>query len=285
MKFCTRILTICILFAGQTAQAKVNCSAMAAFDRLNDSEVRLRQYQTPARFRRDALILEAELEFVHTINLENALGSNSLAQEIEVFATFVTHADRLRTLLWTGDPDIVRQYLNTPTVMRNNERLSFHLRMLPCEWPTTLSTPPPQTEPPKIGPSKSILIYVTTIAAMVIAAAIGGFASWIFFRNRRREMRRTQRFSTNYTTTYRDNNGTYPATLLDISGWGGKLKHIPDNPPKNGEDIEIVIVDEQMIGTIVWQNAHYSGVRFKKALSKDMVLNVLKCARAQQDDI
>lgn len=84
-------------------------------------------------------------------------------------------------------------------------------------------------------------------------------------------LRRSKRHNTAYETRYTWANKTITGTLLDLNCHGTKLRHQLKYPLPKGESIDIAILDDWCGGTVMWSNAHYSGIKFKSAIDLEIV--------------
>jgi hypothetical protein len=57
---------------------------------------------------------------------------------------------------------------------------------------------------------------------------------------------------------------------------GIKLRHSADKPVEIGTQIEVYIFDKWHMGTVAWGNAHYFGILFRHALSRQDVRQLHK---------
>ena len=94
------------------------------------------------------------------------------------------------------------------------------------------------------------------------ALALPVIKHWVVLRQRR-----AKRHNTLYPTQYLSEKHKINGTLIDINCHGVKLRHELDSPPPKGQTVEIAICDHWVEGQVMWSNAHYSGVQFRKTLS------------------
>ncbi len=280
MKPLLHFATLLLLLIGQAAKAEVNCTAIAAFDRLHDAQVRLNDYQTPARFDLDASIVRAELAYVRDLDLATVLGSNSLVQNKQVFARFTAHSERLLARIEQGDPARLRAHFADPDRKRNMETLIVYLRSLPCNLTGVSFTN--NTMEQTVGSGSPFEIDLKEVIIFLAAVVTAGLLAWLAQRYRRKQKRRARRYTANYATTYRWNNADFAGLLMDISGRGSKLKHHPDAPLELGASVHIIILGEWKSCSIVWTNAHYSGILFEQALRHKSVQKIHKAQLIRQ---
>ncbi len=109
------------------------------------------------------------------------------------------------------------------------------------------------------------LVIVATVGTM-IAIAVPILRNWLLLRQRK-----AKRHNTRHITNYQWNNRIIEGMLVDINCFGAKLKHEKDNPIPVGTPIEVRIDDGDIIGTVMWSNANYSGVQFRKSITLEAV--------------
>jgi len=107
---------------------------------------------------------------------------------------------------------------------------------------------------------RNLFIAVTT--AIIVAWALPHFQNW-----RRLLRRKAKRHNIQYLTQYKWAGHRYTGTLVDISCHGTKLKHDAEMPPPLRTIVGMTIGDDLIEGTVIWNNMHYSGVQFRKAVS------------------
>ena len=103
---------------------------------------------------------------------------------------------------------------------------------------------------------------ILLLLAGVTALALPLVKRWIVLRQRR-----AKRHNTIYSTQYLSKKHKINGTLIDINCHGAKLRHEMDSPLPKGQAVEIAICDQWIEGHVMWSNAHYSGVQFRKTLS------------------
>ena len=106
-----------------------------------------------------------------------------------------------------------------------------------------------------------------TLLVMLLAAGGTAIAAPIMKRGIRRRRRRARRHNTTFATQYLSDAQNLEGMLIDINCHGTKLRHQTDRPLPKGQPVEIAIFDQWIEGTVMWSNAHYSGVQFRKSLS------------------
>jgi hypothetical protein len=119
------------------------------------------------------------------------------------------------------------------------------------------------------------LVIIAAIG-LVTGIAVPQIQKWLIGRRRR-----ATRHNTSYPAKYRWDDRTTQGMLLDINCYGTKLRHETGNPLPQGSSLEVFIQEEWSHCTVMWSNAHYSGLQFKSAIDLDTVHAVCRAGHVQ----
>lgn len=124
------------------------------------------------------------------------------------------------------------------------------------------------------GFAYSATVSLITLPGMAIFAML-----YLKETRSRFKKRRGKRFPCNLDCTYTRSGQSHPATIIDISCFGAKLKTHTQCTPGDTANIKIANVNFNVL--VRWTGADSTGVQFTKAFPNDILQNLLKHTQNQ----
>ncbi len=281
------------IWVGQPAQA--DCLVIDQLDKLHTLQSRLARDPDTALFANDIRQLRVISRSLANGDAVGAVDGNSFTGPGADIVRFLENTKTLLQRASLHDPQSVRPHF-TRSVRNNLQEVATHLTALRCnDTQIAVDTATASQEGTSGGDRdaedlaevaetlSAIAEEVFQLRSLAIVIAIGVITSitapiikrWIVLRRRR-----AKRHNTTYAMQYLWNDRTIPGVLIDINCHGTKLRHEKDNPIPIGENIKLQICGEWSTGTVMWSNAHYSGVQFNRIIGLTEVKTI--CTQSEQ---
>ncbi|WP_342075392.1 PilZ domain-containing protein [Yoonia sp. SS1-5] len=287
---------------GMPAFADQSCAVMIGLYNLHFAQDRLARGYDQTSFAFDVSFLERQVGVFSQGLDATSLGVEAQSSAHLTFERLIDSARHAVRAIDPSDPNTAATYFDQPQVRQTLAAADHLLAKMHCarvasERPGQTSAQPHFDEaptparPPSTttqtrggttdsddGPASPIKAsYVTLI--LLIGSIIGTIiAVRLIRRHLQRKRRRARRYPALYATRYTREGREYEGVLHDISGNGAKLAHDAENAPKLKTAIAIMIGADWHHGVIAWNNQHYSGILFNKALSAAQVADIRNSA-------
>ncbi len=288
------ILLISML--GVAAPAHADCVLMDTLGKLHTIQSRLARDPGSALFATDIRQIRGMSSGISDRATLDAVDGNRFTGHGADFIRFLQNTRSLLQSASLDDPQSIRMHFGKST-RDNLAEISQHLRDLQCTDEQVAVDTRAAAERRRGGDSdaddlaevaenlKTLANEVFQLRTLAIAAAVVMVvmaALPILRRWRILQRRRAKRHNTTYETPYKWNGRETGGMLIDINCFGTKLRHATGAPLPQGSDIEIAICNQWIAGTVMWGNAHYSGVQFGKSISLSAVEQVRASSQAAE---
>ncbi|MDX8352228.1 hypothetical protein [Cognatiyoonia sp. IB215182] len=283
MRLLACAFAICLATGAQAQSVSQGCLVIADIDRLHDIQTRLARNPDSVMFVDDIRMLRKTVSDISDRAALEAVESNTLAIKGNTFTRFLQNTRALLELASLDDPNSVAPHF-TSRVRTNLANVRSYLVDLRCT----------AEEIAAAEDAAAVAITDTSDddAVEIIREAAQQLISWtnlflftsiglstlviirLWHRFSVRRKRRAKRHAVTYKTAYRLANATRPGRLIDINCYGTKLRHGQNVPPSKGTALDVLIGDDWVSASVMWTNAHYAGVQFKRSVSLDVVQEV-----------
>lgn len=276
---------VAMFFAtGALAQSAAQaCLVIADIDRLHGIQTRLARNPGTVLFVDDIRMLRNTVSSISDRAALDAVQSNALAAKGTTFVRFLQNTRALLQLASLDDPNSVAPHFNS-RIRTNLSNVQTYLIDLRCtdeelaaaEDITTRAAFDPSDDDAVqiIRQAAEELINLTNLVHCTSIALLGVATTRLWHKLDARRRRRTKRHAAAYRTLYRLINATGAGRLIDINCYGTKLRHGMTAPPDRGSIVDIQIGDAWVEGSVMWTNAHYAGVQFKRSITLEIVHHV-----------
>lgn len=265
---------------GTGGQAYADCVIIHQIDNLHTIQSRLARNPDSALFITDIRQLRAFSRGLSHRGALDAVDGNAFTGQGAEVVRFLQNTQALLQRASLDDPDSVRPHF-TPAVRSNLAAVRGHLRDLRCNDDQIAVETAQKAERRSSSNSdaEDLAEVAETINALaeevfqlrslilfVVTMTIGAIVVPAIRRWRHLRMRRAKRHNATYQTRYIVGDRETGGMLIDINCHGTKLRHQADNPLAQGTAVEISVAENWVAGTVMWSNAHYSGVQFKSSI-------------------
>lgn len=288
------MIVLCVLLGTSGRPALANCLIIDQVDKLHILQNRLSQNPDTGLFPTDIRQMRMIARTLSDRDVVKAVDGNTLMGQGARFARLMRDTRTLLQSVSLDDPASVTPHF-TSARRKDLQAISNDLKDLRCTDDQVAVAESDAAENALRGNSdassdvedmqqvaetlsrisqevfqlRSLLVLIGVIAASMILTPV--IRHWLIVRQRR-----AKRHTTTYATHYDGGTGQYDGMLLDVNCYGTKLRHAPSQPLEVGADVKVRIDAEWTQGTVMWSNAHYSGVQFKRAISLEDVAAIRK---------
>ena len=270
---------ICTLGAGLPAHA--NCLLIDELDKLHIIQSRLANDPATGLFATDIRQLRVISSGISNRAAVDAVEGNSFTGHGADVVRFLQETQLLLQRASLDDPQSVRGHFNRET-RANLARVGTHLTDLRCRSDQIAIDAQIAAERGTGGSSDAedlaevtetlngLADEVFQLRSLLILILVVTGTSLIMPLVRHRlilRRRRAKRHNITYPTHYLHDDRKIEGMLIDINCHGTKLRHETDNPLAKGVQVDIEVCDAFISGTVMWSNAHYSGIQFRNLIS------------------
>lgn len=133
----------------------------------------------------------------------------------------------------------------------------------------------------KIETTDAVVMPGSNFLAMLLllVSTVGAFGIWQTERTKKHK-KRAHRYSLSFPIRVSQKGQGRPAQLIEISETGCKIQHQLGRINKR---ITLLVLGKLRKARIVWANDHYAGVKFKKPIEFEFLLEIMRAARNPGD--
>jgi hypothetical protein len=272
------------IFAPTLLVADVDCSAVSRIERINQTIGYLRADPVSESARFNRAILVKDLAALSTQAATRALQDHTNRNDVNQLLLLVSAAHSVNT---NNSDKTVSQFalsLGTERWIAINAAARVALSHMPCgDIQGRLAGDAEGREIDtrtvdrnKIAAQKYVVEKPVQTAILSIflitgtAIAVRQMAAWLRYRAVLKK-RRSKRFATQLDSYLLIEDTTVAAEVLDLSCHGAKVRYAHPETLEQTSTVGVVLDGSWRMGTLIWSNKHYLGVRFDKALPIPLV--------------